>query len=78
MHKTTGFKKDFRTSNNLFVLYNLVEMQKKRTKVCYINLTEAIDYLNTDALILKLPQRNVDGKYLNLIKSMFYKVEQSS
>ena len=69
-----GFKKDCRTSDNLFVLYNLVETQKTRKKplyVCYIDLTKSFDYLNRDALILKLQQRNVDGKILNTIKSMF-------
>ena len=38
-----GFKRDCRTSDNLFVLYNLVETQKTRKKtlyVCYIHLTE--------------------------------------
>ena len=56
-----GFNKDCRTSDNLFVLYNLVETQKTRKKplyVCYIDLTKAFDYLNRDALILKLQQRN--------------------
>ena len=51
-----GFKKDCRSSDNLFVLYNLVETQKTRKKplyVCYIDLTKAFDYLNRDALILK-------------------------
>ena len=71
-----GFKKDCGTSDNLFVLYNLVETQKTRRKplyVCYIDLTEAFDYLNKYPLILKLQQRNVDGKFLNTIKSMFLK-----
>ena len=70
-----GFKKDCRTSDK-FVLYNLVETQKSRKKslyVCYIDLTKAFDYLNRDALIVKLQQRNVDGKFLNTIKSMFHK-----
>ena len=65
-----GFKKDCRTSDNLFVLYNLVETQKSRKKplyVCYIDLTKAFDYINRDALIVKLQQRNVDGKFLNTI-----------
>ena len=71
-----GFKKDCRTSDNLFVLYNLVETQKSRKKplhVCYIDLTKAFDYLNRDTLIVILQQRNVDGKFLNTIKSMFHK-----
>ena len=72
----TGFKKDCKTSDNLFVLYNLVETQKTRKKplyVCYIHLNKGFDYLNRDALILKLQQRNVDGKFLNTIKFMFLK-----
>ena len=75
-HLQRGFKKDCRTSDNLFVLYNLVETQKSRKKtlyVCYIDLTEAFDYLNRDALIVKPQQRNVDEKFLNTIKSMFHK-----
>ena len=58
------------------MLYNLVKTQKTRKKpfyVCYIDLTKAFDYLNRDALILKLQQRNVDGKFPNTIKSMFLK-----
>ena len=46
---------------------------KKTFYVCYIDLTKAFDYLNRDALIVKLQQRNVDGKFLNTIKSMFHK-----
>ena len=38
-----------------------------------LKLNKVFDYLNRDALILKLQQRNVDGKYLNIIKSMFHK-----
>ena len=71
-----ALKKDCRTSDNLFVLYNLVETQNTRKKplyVCYIDLTKVFDYLNRDALFLKLQQRNVDGKFLNTIKSMFLK-----
>ena len=58
------------------MLYNLVETKKTRKKtlyVCYIDLTKAFDFLNRDALILKLQQRNVDRKFLNTIKSMFLK-----
>ena len=53
-------------------------MKRKKTRkkplyVCYIDLTKAFDYLNRDAFILKLQQRNVDGKFLNTIKSKFLK-----
>ena len=47
--------------------------RKKTLYVCYIDLTKAFDYLNSDALILKLQQCNVDGQFLNTIKSMFLK-----
>ena len=47
-----GFKKDCRTSDDLIVLYNLVETQKKTRKkplyVCYIDLSKAFDYLCTN------------------------------
>ena len=52
----------------------MLEIERGRhVYVCYIDLTKAFDYLNRDALILKLQQRNVDGKCLNTIKSMFLK-----
>ena len=41
--------------------------------VSFIYLTKAFDYLNRDALIVRMQQRNVDGKFLNTIKSMFHK-----
>ena len=74
-----GFKKDCRTSDNLFVLYNLVETQKSRKKplyVCYIDFTKAFDYLNRDALIVKLQQRNVKwngkiSKPINMINNRY-------
>ena len=59
---------------NRFVLYNLVETQKSRKKplyVCYIDLTKGFAFLNRDALIVKLQQRNVDGKFLNTINLCF-------
>ena len=56
------------------MLYNLVE---KTLYVCYVDLTKAFDYWNRDALIVKLQQRNVDGKILNAIKSMFHKTNSS-
>ena len=48
-------------------------VKNRSTFVIIIDLTKAFDYLNRDALILKLQQRNVDGKFLNTIKSMFLK-----
>ena len=62
-----GFKIDRRTSDNLFVLYNLVETQKTRKKplyVCYIDLTKSFDYLNRDAL-------NLNGKISKPIKNRY-------
>ena len=58
------------------ITYLCCTISLKRIKtlyVCYIDLTKAFDYLNRAALIVKLQQRNVDGKFLNTIKSMFHK-----
>ena len=63
-------------SDNLLCCTIWLERKKTRKKllyVCYIDFTKAFDYLNRDALNLKLQQRNVDGKFLNTIKSMFLK-----
>ena len=53
--------------------FSMVKTRKKPLYICYIDLTKAFDYLNRDALILKPQQRNVDGKFMNTIKSMFLK-----
>ena len=68
-----GFKKDYRTSDNLLCCTISLKRKNHVKNVYYIDLTKAFDYLNKYALVVKLEQRNVDGKFLNTIKSMFHK-----
>ena len=71
-----GFKANCRTSDNIFILYSLVEHSKKYKKplyVCYIDLTKAFDYIDRSALFHKLAKRNINGKFLNIIKNMYSK-----
>ena len=71
-----GFKANSRTEDNIFVLYSLVQQNKRLKKnlyVCFIDFTKAFDYMNRKALINKLFKRNVSGNFLNLLKSMFSK-----
>ena len=81
VHKKGG-KKDPQNYRKVSLLPSLAKVfesvfEKKHPKkplyVCYIDLTESFDYLNSVALILNLQQRNVDGNFLNTIKSMFLK-----
>ena len=68
-----GFKANSRTSDDIFVLYTLVQQYKRLKKtlyVCFIDFTKAFDYINQNALMFK---RNVSGNFLNLIKRMFSK-----
>ena len=64
-----GFKRNSRTIDNIFILQSLVVSQKAHKKplyACYIDFTKAFDYVNRHALV-------VDGKFLSVIQSMFYK-----
>ena len=71
-----GFQANSRTADNIFVLYYFVQQYKRPKKpfmYVFIDFTKAFDYINRNALIYKLFNRNVSGIFLNLIKSMFSK-----
>ncbi len=73
-----GFKANARTSNNLYILQALVNGQKFKNKplyVCFIDFTNAFDYVNRYALYHKLIKRGIKGKMLNLICDMYKKAK---
>ena len=71
-----GFKKDARTTDNLFILNSLIERQKFKNKplyICFVDFTKAFDYVDRGALYYKLIKRGVRGKMLKLICDMYAK-----
>ena len=70
----SGFMKNRMTTDNAFILYSLIMKQKFLSKplyVCFVDFTKAFDYVNRAALLFKLRQRGVKGRFLDVIESMF-------
>ena len=71
-----GFKKNCRTSDNLFLLQSIIEKQKFKQKplyVCFVDFTKAFDYINRQALFYKLIRRGVNGNFCKVLMDLFQK-----
>ncbi len=72
-----GFKQNSRTTD-MFILNSLIHSQKLKKKplyVCFVNITNAVDYINRSVLYYKLLKKRIHGKLLNIIMSMFDKAK---
>ena len=73
-----GFKTNSRTTDNIFILCDIIDKQRCLSKplyTCFVDFTKAFDYIDRTALYYKLLNRGIDGNLLNIIKSMFSKAE---
>ena len=72
-----GFRKNFRTSDQVFILKTIVDkyIQKngKNNKLhaCFIDLKKDFDTVWHDGLLLKLQRAGINGKIYDLLKSMY-------
>ena len=73
-----GFRKNYRTSDHIFVLKTIVDKYvlnaKKGDKLfaCFIDLRKAFDTVWHDGLFLKLQKAGIRGKIYQVIKSMYH------
>ena len=68
------------STDNVFILGNLIDISKARKRplyVCYVDLKSAFDTVNRAALLFKLRQQGVSGKYFSVVKSMFKKAKST-
>ena len=69
-----GFKKGCRTSDHIFTLKSIINKQvydnKKKLYACFIDFKKAFDSVWHEGLFHKLEQINVNGNFLNLLKSI--------
>ena len=73
-----GFKSNSRTTDNIFILFAIIDKQRCLSKplyTCYVDFTKSFDYIDGTALYYKLFSRGIDGNLLNIMKSMFSKAE---
>ena len=72
-----GFRKNFRTSDKIFILKTIVDkyIQKngKMNKLyaCFIDLKKAFDTVWHEGLLLKLQRAGIDGKIYELLRSIY-------
>ena len=72
-----GFRRNHRTSDQIFILRTIVDKYVLNSKngsklfACFIDLKKAFDTVWHDGLFLKLQKAGNDGKFYNVIKSMY-------
>ncbi len=73
-----GFKKDSRTTDNIFVLSSLIEcskIQKKPLYVCFVDFKRALDCVRREFMFFKLLSKGYGSKVLDLIMDMYSKTK---
>ena len=70
-----GFRKNHRTTDNIFILKTLINKYLKHKKqniyACFVDFTKAFDTIDRNSLLYKLYQKGIGGKFYNLIKYMY-------
>jgi hypothetical protein len=70
-----GFRKGFRTTDNVFVLYTLINRylsrKKGRVYVAFVDFRKAFDSVNHQFLISKLRDAGITGNILDVLQSMY-------
>lgn len=77
-----GFRKDYRTMDNVFILKTLIAKakalnsipKKKRLYVCFVDFKKAFDTVPRSLLWERLSQLGVNGQFLQAVKCMYDKV----
>ncbi len=70
-----GFRKDYRTTDNLFILRTLTEQarfQKKKLYTCFVDLKKAFDTVPRDLLWQVLEGLGISGRILECLRSMYH------
>jgi len=71
----TGFKKDFKTTDNLFILHTLTEQarfQKKKIYTCFVDLKKTFDTIPRDLLWQVLEGLGISGRILECLCFMYH------
>jgi hypothetical protein len=69
-----GFKKDFRTTDDLYILRTIIEqnIHKRKTVYCYfVNFRKAFDTMPRDLLWQVLAEVGIVGRFMQCLQSMY-------
>ena len=71
-----GFRKDFRTTDQIFIIRTLVQQArhaKRKLYCCFVDFKKAFDLVPRDCLWKVLRQRGMAGRVLSSLQSMYAK-----
>ena len=70
-----GFCKDAQTADHIFSLNTCIEKyvkkQRKRLYSCFVDFQKAFDSVSWEALLFKLGQLGIEGRFFNCLKHMY-------
>ena len=69
-----GFREAFSTTDHIFTLYSIIEFytnRKGRVYCAFVDYSKAFDLIERSSLWMKLLNNNINGKILNVIKSLY-------
>ena len=70
-----GFCKDAQTADHIFSLNTCIEKyvkkQRKRLYSCFVDFQKAFDSVSREALLFKLGQLGIEGRFFNCLKHMY-------
>ena len=78
--KQFGFRKNSRTTDNLFILQHILHKyfrRKEKIYACFIDYEQAFDTVWQKGLVYKLSKIGVKGNFLQLINSMYSSITSS-
>ena len=74
----SGFRKGYSTLDNIYVFKNIIELfrfKKKKLFCCFVDYKKAFDSIWREALWYKLTKFGIQGKILEVIKSLYERVK---
>ncbi len=69
-----GFRKDFRTTDNLYILWTLIEQnihKHKKVYCCFMDFRKAFDTVPRDLLWQVLAEMGIVGRFMQCLQSMY-------
>jgi hypothetical protein len=69
-----GFRKDFHTTNNLYILRTLIEQsahKRKKVYCCFVDFRRAFDTVPQDLLWQVLAKMGIVGRFIQCLQSMY-------
>jgi hypothetical protein len=69
-----GFRKDFRTTDNLYILRTLIEQsvhKRKKVYCCFVNFRKTFDTMPRDLLWQVLAKMGIMGRFMQCLQSMY-------